>query len=378
MLATEIRARKLDDIVGQDTIVKGLKNYLKEDKVPDVLYFIGNSGSGKTTLAYLTAMTLNCHNPQIESDGTPSPCMKCPSCQDVITERFQRGIHVYNGGQLKADGIEEIEEKLNYASLSDKNLIFVLNEAHMITSIKKFLAMIEKPRKNTYFFLTSTDKDKFKSVVSSSNKDQEGNALRSRGSFFNIKAINTNVIKDYLFNLLEQYDPDNKVPDEFLSEGLQVIAENSHGNIRMAINDFNQCIHCETYTTKEVRELLGYDDEQEFTTILYALAKKDTRILTELMKQDISNFFYYSWTILNTVAIRTLTGVAYSEPWKEKTAKAIIETGNYDKLLMVYENTNASCLSYFNEKVFLNNLYYYLKSTEGVTPVKKIKQKRVE
>jgi DNA polymerase-3 subunit gamma/tau len=380
MLATEIRARKLDDIVGQDTIVKGLKNYLKNDSVPDVIYFIGHSGSGKTTLAYLMGMAMNCHNPIKESDGSISPCNTCPSCLDVIHERFQRDIHVYNGGQLKAEGIEEIEEKLNYASMNDKNLIFILNEAQMITSIKKFLAMIEKPRKNVHFFLTSTDKDKFKNSISASNKDQETTALRSRGAFFNIKPIATNVIMDYLFMLLEKFDPEGKTPTVFLEEGLTTIAENSKGNIRMAINDFSQCINSEAYSLEEIRSLLGYDDEQEFLTILYSLAKMDTRIIPELMKQDISSFFYYSWTILNGIGMRILSDVPFHESWKEKTAKAIMQTNNYDKLLAVYEKTNSICLSYFNEKVFINQLYYFLKSVPGVTrtEVKKEKIKKAE
>lgn len=381
MLATDIRARKLDDIVGQDTIVKGLKNYFKTNSVPDVIYFIGNSGSGKTTLAYLTAMTLNCHNPIKEEDGSYSPCGECPSCKDIISERFQRDIHVYNGGQLKVDGIEQIEDQLTYSAMTDKNLIFILNEAHMITSIKKFLAIIEKPRDNVYFFLTSTDKDKFKNVSSSFNKDQETTALRSRGAFFNIKPIATSIIKDYLFNLLEKLDPENKIPDIFLEEGLQVIAENSHGNIRMAINDFSQCINSEAFTLEETISLLGYEDEKKYIDIIYQLAQgKPEAFKTIQDLEDVQGFFYYSWKILTDISIRDTLAKPFKEEWKEKTANAILKTHNFDKILSIYIDTNKNIGSYFNNNVFFNSIYLFYKSLipNGVSTQNSFKMKKLK
>jgi|GEM_PF-2088919 len=373
MLATDIRARTFQDIVGQDTIVKGISNYLKSNNLPDVIFFVGNSGAGKTTLAYLTAMTLNCHNPITDKNGNKNPCGTCPSCLDVKNEHFQRDIHVYNGGQLKADGIDEIEEKLGYSAMTDENLIFVLNESQMISSIKKFLAMIEKPRKNTYFILTSTDKDKFKNVGGSNNKDQETTALRSRGAFFTIKPISASAIKDYLFNLLEKLDPEGSVPNTFLEEGLQLIAENANGNIRMAINDLSQCIASETYTNEEVMNLLGYEDEKEHIAILYNMALGNKSVLSKLKEIEIPSFFNYSWKVLTDIGFREIENTPFKEQWKEKSAKAILDSNNFPRLLKIYEDTNKICLSYFNEKVFLNFVYKYYKDITNVPVVKKIK-----
>lgn len=375
MLATDIRARSLNDIIGQETVVKGLKNYLKNNNLPDIIYFIGNSGSGKTTLAYLTAMTLNCHNKKIEEDGTISPCLECPSCQDVISERFQRDIHVYNGGQLKAEGIEEIDSKLSFSAMNDENLIFILNEAQMISSIKKFLAMIEKPRKNVYFLLTSTDKDKFKNVSSSNNKDQETNALRSRGAFFNIKPVSTSDIMDYLFSLLEKLELIDKVSESFIDEGLSLIAQNSKGNVRMAVNDFSQCVNSEAFSTKEILELLDYEDELQNINILYLLALRKKEALLEIQKLDIQSFFHYSWKVLTDIYMNMLSGSSFKEQWKEKSSNNLIKTGNVENLLSVFQESHTLMNGYFNDKIVINKLCdYFKKATPSGVSIEKPKK----
>jgi DNA polymerase-3 subunit gamma/tau len=377
MLSDKLRPRTLNDVIGQDSVVKILKEQLKNNKLSNVLFFIGNSGAGKTTLATIIATTLSCDNIK-NVDGVPTPCGICSSCKDVIEERLQKNVSIYNGSDVTADAIRELEKNLQYATFDGKPKVIIINEAQLVKELKRLLEIIETTKEDVYFIFTSTDKSKFSNMSGKDNKSQETQALRSRGSYFNIKAFNTKDVSDYLFSLLESIDPDEKIPETFIEEGIQVIAENCHGNIRQALNDFSQCIDGEIYTEKEIRNLLGYEDEKEFSNILYGIALKKTDIFEKLKDVDVQSFFNYSWVILNSAGIKGITNEVYKEPWKEKTAKALLDTNNVFSLSSLYEKVYASCNGYFNEKIFYSHLIDYFsekKSTSSTSDDNKIVKK---
>ena len=386
MLANIERPRTLNDVVGQDSIVKTLKGYIKNNKIPNVMFFIGQSGAGKNTLANIIASTIVCDHPVKEEDGSYSPCLTCPSCQDIIQEKFQKSVSVYNGSDITADAIRKIENDLDFISLDNKPKVMIVNESQLVKEMRRLLEIIERERSNVYFIFTSTDRTKFSSPNGKNNKDQEIQALRGRGAYFDIKPISTSVIQEYLFNLLEKNDPEGKIPDIFLTEGLSVIAENANNNLRLAINDFNQALMGELYDSESLRSLLGYQDEKENTTILYNLSIKNKNIMTTLSSLDLSTFFVYSWKILSSITIQSLTGGTSKEAWQDKLSKGIIASGNFDKLLEVYSKTNELCNGYFSDNVFLSNLYQYMKTGDSAPKqtikeespvVKKVKIKKV-
>ncbi|HPC09951.1 MAG TPA: hypothetical protein PLN85_02615 [archaeon] len=384
MLANKLRPKNLDEIYGQTKIVKILKEYIKNDNLPNVLFFTGNSGCGKNTFANIVAMTYSCDNPSTK-DGVRTPCGVCDSCLDIIEERFQKNVYTYNGSDITADTIREIEKNIQYSTLDGKPKFIIINEAQLVRELKRLLEIIETNKKDIYFIFTSTDRSKFSSTAGKDNKSQETQALRSRGAFFNILAFNTNDIADYLFHLLEQFDPDEKIPDIFLEEGILTIAENSHGNMRQAINDFSQCLSGEIYDKKSICELLGYEDEKEYLEILYLLVSKNTQFFNKINTiQDIQSFFNYSWTVLNSVNIKLITGEIFSEQTREKYAQAIIKTNNCKKLLQYFEKIQFSTGMYFNDKLFFSYIVEFFNETNRLSeqssigteiqkPVKKIK-----
>jgi len=388
MFATDYRPQILNDIIGQKPIVTTLKNYLKDNSLPSVLYFIGQSGSGKNTLSNIIAKTIVCDNPIKEKEGYFSPCNQCPSCLDIIEERFQKSVRVYNGGFLNIEGIKELEENLNYGTLDNKKKVFIINEAQQVKEMRRMLEIIEQKRKDIYFIFTSTDRSKFSNIGGKDNKSQEIQATRSRGAFFNIKPIDASVIMEYLFEFLKEIDPDQKIPDIFIEEGLSTIADNSFGNIRLALNDFKQAIKGEVYDKKSISSLLGYQDEKEYHRMVYNLAIKNREVLKELKEQeDIFGFFMYSWKILTNTAFKFVSNDLNINDWKDKTSYDIINSKNLDDLLKVYEQTNEKCHGYFNENSFYNELYFYfnkklennlaspiMERTE-VQPIRKVKTK---
>jgi DNA polymerase-3 subunit gamma/tau len=366
MYAITERERTYDGIIGQDQVTKLLKTYSKDFSFPDVMFFIGHSGGGKGTLALITAMTLNCQNPIKEKEGTHSPCMACPSCEDILSERFQMDTKFYDGGKLKADGIEEISDSLECSPMWGKNKVYILDEAQMITSLSKFLVMIEKPRKGTYFIILSTDKNKFKNIRNAkTNKEQEASALRSRGAFFSIQPVGTTEIMKYLAKKLDKIDPDQKIPDIFITEALPTIAENANGNVRQALNDFYQCVKGEAYTKEDVSTLLNYADEKDYFDKLVMLAHKESKVIKYIQDEsDLESFFNYTWTILSNTLLARYTN-SFKEQWQIERAKQIM-SGDFDNLIKMYQDTYSGLNGYFNNNVFITNLFKYMNKNKLV------------
>jgi hypothetical protein len=295
---------------------------------------------------------------------------------DISKEQFQRSVSVYNGSDVNAETIRKIDSDLNFTAFNNKPKVFIINESQLIKEMRRLLEVIEQEKSNAYFIFTSTDRTKFSTANGKNNKDQETQALRSRGAYFDIKPISTSTISEYLFSVLEKIDPEQKIPDIFLEEGLPLVAENSHNNLRLALNDFYQAIMGELYDSKSLQELLGYEDEEENTTILYNLSIKNKSIMAKVQGLDISSFFTYSWKILNSISIQSLLGIPAKELWKEKLSKGIISSGNLDDLLEVYNVTNSLCTGYFNENVFISLLYQYMK-TGNLPLLKKVKKIKI-
>ena len=143
MYSNNLRPTKFSEILGQDTVIKGLKNYIKNNSLPSVLSFLGNSGTGKTTIARIVAMTINCSSPEIDDKGNIEPCGKCFTCTDILEDR-NNYIKLISGSDLLAETIRDLEDNyISYSSLITKNKIIIINEAQLApqASLKRLLEM---------------------------------------------------------------------------------------------------------------------------------------------------------------------------------------------------------------------------------------------
>lgn len=364
MNANDLRPISWTEIKGQDKVVKGITNGIKTNTLSNVVALIGASGCGKTTIARLTAMSLNCHHPK--ADG--SPCCECDSCKDILSERYSRDVIAYSGNDITIDTIKQIEEKLMYGSQFDKNLIMVINEIQLAKDrISKLLEVIETSKKGIYFIITSTDTERFTSVYGKDNKTQEKNAMRSRMSMFKIAPVNSDILMDMGFELLQKIDPDEKVPDTFIDECLPTIVNECKNNVRQLENDILTCLNSEVYTKQECIDLLNYNDEVKEYSFIERLAHKDTTVIKDLMEfESVEGFFPYGFTILTGIANREITGIRENLEWKEKSAQSVISTNNVESLLNCFINISRQCGAYFNKSVFFAEIYKYFKENTKV------------
>ena len=151
------RPRTFADVVGQEHVVRTLGNAIEQDKVHHAYLFVGSRGTGKTSMAKILAASLNCvHGPTTTPDGT------CESCVAIASATSLDVIEMDAASNNSVDDIRELRERVAYAPVSGKFKVYILDEAHMLTSAawNAFLKTLEEPPPNTIFVLATTEVQK--------------------------------------------------------------------------------------------------------------------------------------------------------------------------------------------------------------------------
>ncbi|HEV7462019.1 MAG TPA: DNA polymerase III subunit gamma/tau, partial [Solirubrobacteraceae bacterium] len=151
------RPRTFDEVVGQEHVVRTLRNAVEQDKVHHAYLFVGSRGTGKTSMAKILAACLNC-----ERGPTTEPCGKCESCVAIAGATSLDVIEMDAASNNSVDDIRELRERVAYAPVSGRHKIYILDEAHMLSTQawNAFLKTLEEPPPNTIFVLATTEANK--------------------------------------------------------------------------------------------------------------------------------------------------------------------------------------------------------------------------
>lgn len=351
MLALTERPFTFENLLGHDNIKKTFKNYFKHNNIPQVMFMLGNSGTGKSSFSRIVSASLNCKN---KKEGDYNPCGECHSCLDIMNEKFSRDIILINGGDVGKEDVNAIKERISFAPMYDTNKIVILEEGHLITKNGKeqTLLLLEKTRENVYFIVVSTEKQLFIDTV------------LDRGQIFDFKPVDTMAIAEHLNNLLDKYDPEENVPEEFI-KGIFTIAENCKGSVRKAIADFDRCLNSEIYSPEDIINEFGYISEKKLYELFSLLISKDKLFFDEINRIDINHFFYYTWKIIMNSEITGLTVNRNDTDlsFTDQCSFSYLESKNFSKLKNIYMETyKLNSHSYkFNKNVFYHYLTEYYK-----------------
>ncbi|HEY3865757.1 MAG TPA: DNA polymerase III subunit gamma/tau [Solirubrobacteraceae bacterium] len=156
------RPRTFADVVGQEPVVRTLRNAVQRGKVHHAYLFVGSRGTGKTSMAKILAACLNC-----ERGPTIDPCGGCESCISIAHASSLDVIEMDAASNNSVDDIRELRESVAYSPVSGRSKVYILDEAHMLSTAawNAFLKTLEEPPPNTVFVLATTEAGKVPATV---------------------------------------------------------------------------------------------------------------------------------------------------------------------------------------------------------------------
>src|SRR4051794_36896696 len=151
------RPGSFDEVVGQQHVVRTLRNAVEQGKVHHAYLFVGSRGTGKTSMAKILARSLNC-----EQGPTTTPCGKCEACVAIAAGSSMDVIEMDAASNRSVDDVRDLRERVAFAPAAGRWKVYILDEAHMLTkeAWNAFLKTLEEPPPNTLFVLATTEAHK--------------------------------------------------------------------------------------------------------------------------------------------------------------------------------------------------------------------------
>jgi len=157
------RPGSFDEVVGQQHVVRTLRNAVEQGKVHHAYLFVGSRGTGKTSMAKILARSLNCER----GGPTITPCGECESCLTIASGTSIDVIEMDAASNRSVDDVRDLRERVAYAPTGGRWKVYILDEAHMLTkeAWNAFLKTLEEPPPNTVFVLATTEAHKVMATI---------------------------------------------------------------------------------------------------------------------------------------------------------------------------------------------------------------------
>ena len=157
------RPGSFDEVVGQEHVVRTLRNAVERDKVHHAYLFVGSRGTGKTSMAKILARSLNCER----GGPTVTPCGECDTCVAIAAGNSMDVIEMDAASNRSVDDVRDLRDRVAYAPAGGRWKVYILDEAHMLTkeAWNAFLKTLEEPPPNTVFVLATTESHKVMATI---------------------------------------------------------------------------------------------------------------------------------------------------------------------------------------------------------------------
>ena len=262
------RPKTFGDVVGQEHIVKTLKNQIKNNNIGHAYLFSGTRGTGKTSTAKIFARAVNCLNPINEE-----PCNECEICIDTLNDNIMDIVEIDAASNNSVDDIRELRESVKYTPSKAKYKVYIIDEVHMLSqgAFNALLKTLEEPPSYVIFILATTEPHKIPATI------------LSRCQRFDFKRVPSKDIASRMSYICKK---ENIEAEE---KALSLIARNSQGALRDALSILDQCISFgnEKIEYNDVIELLGTVNIDELFELSQSIIDENTKKSLEILNEFI-------------------------------------------------------------------------------------------
>lgn len=265
------RPSAFDEVVGQEHIIRTLKNSLKTGRIRHAYLFSGPRGTGKTTNARLLAKAVNCTH----EDPEMRPCNQCACCVAMNEGRFLDLIEIDAASHTGVDDVRDLREKIAFAPSEGKYKVYIIDEVHRFSgnAFDALLKTLEEPPAHALFVLATTEIDKVPATI------------KSRCLPFEFRRLTVIEVADRLQAIAD-------------SEGihiertaLELIAREGTGSVRDSISLLDQVVADpgETVTLELAQRILGTASTRAVGELVEALIEKQTSHGLHIINEAIDN-----------------------------------------------------------------------------------------
>ncbi len=159
VLARKYRPETFADLVGQDAMVRTLKNAFDADRIAQAFIMTGIRGTGKTTTARIIAKGMNCIGPDGQGGPTTDPCGQCEHCVAIMEGRHVDVMEMDAASRTGVGDIREIIDSVHYRAASARYKIYIIDEVHMLSknAFNALLKTLEEPPEHVKFIFATTE-----------------------------------------------------------------------------------------------------------------------------------------------------------------------------------------------------------------------------
>ena len=330
-LYRKYRPTTFDEVVGQDIIIRTIKNEIKNNKLNHAYIFSGPRGTGKTSTAKIIAKTINCDNPE-----NLTPCNKCVNCTLYNNKQITDIIEIDAASNNGVDEIRELRNNVNLVPASGKYKVYIIDEVHMLTigAFNALLKTLEEPPAHVIFILATTEIHKIP------------NTILSRCQKFDFNKISVNKIRERLNYIIKEEKID--IEEDAITE----IARLADGGMRDALSILDQVVAYSdsTITVDNIHEINGTIPQYELKELVENIINKNYNDIFEVIDKYDNNG--KNFVKLSEELINFYRNILLSLNAKEYLEKNISYSEIYEALQnKITEHDIINNIKYFNETI---------------------------
>ena len=331
VLARKWRPRTFDEVVGQGTVTRTLKNALASGRIGHAFLLSGARGVGKTTSARILAKALNCSK---GDKPTPEPCGECASCLEITSGSSLDVQEIDGATHNGVEQVRELRESARYSPARDRFKIWIIDEVHMLSTgaFNALLKTLEEPPPRVKFIFATTEYHKIPDTILSRCQQYDFRLIPAR---------------ELVTHLRQVADGEGiTVSDDTLAR----LARTAEGSARDALSLFDQVLSFsgQTVRDEDVSALLGLIDRELLLAASRAVAAGDSLAALELVERlsdygaDYRNFtreliLHFREILLLKVAPGESVLVAQLVPEERERLQPIAAALSEEDLLRIFE-----------------------------------------